>query len=144
MCRKPVGLGAKRTRTATSVAYCGAQDPPGASVTGVQLGAHVSSSGGIHTAIDRIEEMCGEAVQVFTQSPRTWRPTNHDPANFERFKERRAEAKIGAVACHALYLINLASPKDDLYSKSVDALKNTVDVACSIEADAVVFHVGSH
>jgi len=110
----------------------------------VQLGAHVSSSGGIHTAIDRIEALGGEAVQVFTQSPRTWRPTNHDPANFERFKERRAEAGIGAAVCHALYLVNLASPNDDLYSKSVEALKNTVDVACAVEADAVVFHVGSH
>jgi deoxyribonuclease-4 len=110
----------------------------------VLLGAHASVSGGIHTAIDRIEAMGGEAVQVFTQSPRTWRPTNHDPANFERFKERRAEAGIGAVACHALYLLNLASPKKDFYSKSVAALVNTVDVACAIEAEAVVFHVGSH
>jgi deoxyribonuclease-4 len=110
----------------------------------VQLGAHVSTSGGIHTAIDRIEEMGGDAVQLFTQSPRTWRPTNHDPANFERFKARRAEAGIGGAVCHALYLINLASPNDDLYSKSVAALRNTVDVACAIEADAVVFHVGSH
>jgi deoxyribonuclease IV len=110
----------------------------------VQLGAHVSASGGIHTAIDRIEEMGGESVQVFTQSPRTWRPTNHDPANFERFKERRAEAGIGGVVCHALYLINLASPDDALYDKSVAALENTVDVGCAIEADAVVFHVGSH
>jgi deoxyribonuclease-4 len=108
------------------------------------LGAHVSSAGGIHTAIDRIEEMGGEAAQVFTQSPRMWRPTNHDPANFERFKERRGEAGIGAVACHALYLINLASPKADFYEKSVEALKNTVDVGCAIEAEAVVFHVGSH
>ena len=108
------------------------------------LGAHVSSADGIHNAIDRIEAMGGEAVQVFTQSPRMWRPTNHDPANFERFKERRAEAGIGAVVCHALYLINLASPKDDFYSTSVEALKNTVDVGCAIEADAVVFHVGSH
>jgi deoxyribonuclease-4 len=110
----------------------------------VLLGAHVSSAGGIHNAIDRIEAMGGEAVQVFTQSPRMWRPSNHDPANLERFKERRAEAGIGAVACHALYLLNLASPKDDFYSKSVAALENTVDVACAIEADAVVFHVGSH
>src|SRR6266566_8834603 len=115
-----------------------------ASVQTVLLGAHVSSSGGIHTAIDRIEEMGGEAVQVFTQSPRTWRPTNHDPANFARFKERRKEAGIKAVVCHALYLVNLASPEDEIYKKSVAALQNTVDVACAIEADAVVFHVGSH
>jgi deoxyribonuclease IV len=110
----------------------------------VLRGAHVSVTGGIHTAIDRIEAMGGEAVQVFTQSPRTWRPTNHDPANFERFKERRAEAGIGAVVCHALYLVNLAAPKDDVYEKSVAALRNTIDVACGIEADAVVFHIGSH
>jgi deoxyribonuclease IV len=110
----------------------------------VQLGAHVSTSGGIHTAIDRIEAIEGDCVQIFTQSPRAWRPTNHDPANFERFKERRAEAGIGSVVCHAVYLINLASPNDDLYEKSVAALENTVDVACAIEADGVVFHVGSH
>ena len=110
----------------------------------MQLGAHVSSSGGIHTAVDRIEAMGGDSVQVFTQSPRTWRPTNHDPATFERFKERRAEAGIDGVLCHALYLINLASPNDDVYKKSVAALQNTVDVGCAIEADAVVFHVGSH
>jgi deoxyribonuclease-4 len=110
----------------------------------VHIGAHVSSSGGIHTAIDRIEAMGGDAVQLFTQSPRTWRPTNHDPANFERFKERRAETGVSHVVCHALYLVNLASPDDEIYGKSVAALQNTVDVACAIEADAVVFHVGSH
>ena len=108
------------------------------------LGAHVSTSGGIHTAIDRIEAMGGEAVQIFTQSPRTWRPTNHDPANFERFKERRAEGGIGGVVCHALYLVNLAAPDDEIYEKSVATLINTVDVGCAIDADGVVFHVGSH
>src|ERR671923_871423 len=110
----------------------------------MHLGAHVSSSGGIHTAIDRIEAMGGDSVQVFTQSPRTWRPTNHDSANFEKFKERRVEAGIEGVVCHAIYLVNLASPKDDFYEKSVETLRNTVDVACAIEADGVVFHVGSH
>jgi deoxyribonuclease-4 len=107
-------------------------------------GAHVSTSGGIHTAIDRIEAIGGEAVQVFTQSPRAWRPTNHDPANFERFKERRAEAGIAGVLCHAVYLVNLAAPDDVVYDKSVASLVNTVEVGCAIEADGVVFHVGSH
>jgi deoxyribonuclease IV len=88
--------------------------------------------------------MGADSVQVFTQSPRTWRPTNHPRENFETFKERRAEVGIGGVLCHALYLINLASPKDDFYEKSVAALANTVDVGCAIEADGIVFHVGSH
>jgi deoxyribonuclease IV len=110
----------------------------------VLLGAHVSSSGGIYTAIDRIVEIGGDSVQLFTQSPRMWKPTNHDPAALERFKERRREAGIGAVVCHALYLVNLASPKDDFYESSVTAMRNTMDVACAIEADGVIFHVGSH
>jgi deoxyribonuclease-4 len=104
----------------------------------------MSSSGGIHTAIDRAEAIGAESLQIFTQSPRTWRPTNHDPANFERFKERRAEAGIQGVVCHALYLVNLATPDEEIYEKSVTTLMNTVDVACAVEADGVVFHVGSH
>jgi deoxyribonuclease-4 len=110
----------------------------------VKIGAHVSSSGGIHTAIDRAEAIGAESIQIFTQSPRTWRPTNHDPANLERFKERRTEAGIDGVLCHALYLCNLAAPNDDVYEKSVAALANTMQVARAIDADGVVFHVGSH
>ena len=108
------------------------------------FGAHVSTAGGIHTAIDRVEAMGGEVVQVFTQSPRAWRPTNHDPATFERFKERRAEAGIRASFCHAVYLVNLAAIDDEIHQKSVAALVDTVEVACAIDADGVVFHVGSH
>ncbi len=108
------------------------------------IGAHVSSSGGIHTAIDRIEELGGSAAQIFTQSPRTWRPTKHTPEALEHFRARRTEAGIEAVVCHAVYLINLASPDDDLYRKSVAALENTVDVAVAVAADAVILHVGSH
>jgi deoxyribonuclease-4 len=108
------------------------------------IGGHVSSSGGIHTAVDRAEEFGCEAVQIFTQSPRMWRPTNHDPANIERFKERVAEVGLQGVVCHALYLVNLSAADDAIYEKSVVALKSSVDVACKIDADAVIFHVGSH
>ena len=108
------------------------------------FGAHVSCSGGIHCAIDRAESFGCDAVQVFTQSPRTWRTTNHDPANFALFKERAAEAGIESTVCHALYLLNLASPDDAIYEKSVATLRNTMEVACAIDADGVVFHVGSH
>jgi deoxyribonuclease-4 len=111
----------------------------------VLLGAHVSIAGGIDKAIDRFEELGGgEAVQIFTQSPRMWRPTKHDPEKIERFKARQKEAGVKAVLCHAVYLINLATAKKDIYKKSVDALLNTVAVACDIEADGVVFHIGSH
>jgi deoxyribonuclease IV len=112
----------------------------------VFFGAHVSASGGIHKTLDRAQAMHADAVQLFTQSPRMWRPTNHDPANLEAFKERRAELGIarGGVLAHALYLVNLAAPDDEIYEKSRAALRNTMEVARAIEADGVVFHVGSH
>jgi deoxyribonuclease-4 len=109
----------------------------------VQIGAHISSSGGIDKAIDRAVAMDADSVQVFTQSPRAWRPTNHDPASFERFREKHAEAGIDGVLCHAVYLTNLASPDPVTYDRSVATLLNTTEVASAIGAD-VVFHVGSH
>jgi deoxyribonuclease-4 len=73
-----------------------------------------------------------------------WRPTNHKPEAIERFKARRAEAGIRGVVCHALYLCNLATVDDEIYDKSVATMRATVDVACAIDADAVIFHIGSH
>jgi deoxyribonuclease-4 len=110
----------------------------------VKIGAHLSASGGIHKAVDRAEAVGADSLQVFTQSPRTWRPTNHEQASFDRFRERRGEVGLDGVLCHALYLCNLAAPNDDVYAKSIAALRNTMEVARGIGADAVVFHVGSH
>src|SRR5436853_1622770 len=87
--------------------------------------------------------MGADAVQLFVQSPRTWRFPNHDPDDLARFRDRRSELGIGATAVHALYLVNLATPDDSMYEKSVDTMRATVDTACALEAD-VIFHVGSH
>jgi deoxyribonuclease-4 len=110
----------------------------------VEFGAHMSSSGGIDSAIDRIVAIGGDCVQVFTQSPRMWRPTAHTPEAIERFREKRSEHGIGGVVCHALYLVNLAAPDDGIYERSVTAMRATVDAASAIGADGVIFHVGSH
>ena len=110
----------------------------------VLFGAHVSAAGGISKAIDRIEEIGGDAVQVFTQSPRMWRPTAHTPEEVERFRRRRREARVKAVSCHALYLVNLASRDDAVRQNSLAALRATMETARAIGSEAVVFHVGSH
>jgi deoxyribonuclease-4 len=117
------------------VAYC---------VVPVLFGAHVSAAGGISKSIDRVEEIGGDAVQVFTQSPRMWRPTAHAPEELERFRRRREEAGVRAVLCHALYLVNLASRDEEIRSKSLESLRATMETAQAIGADAVVLHVGSH
>lgn len=106
------------------------------------LGAHCS--GGVKRALDRAVEIGADAVQLFVQSPRTWRFPSHDPADLARFCERREEAGIGAVVVHAVYLVNLASPNDDFYEKSATVMRSTMEAACAIEADGVVLHVGSH
>ena len=106
------------------------------------LGAHCS--GGVKKALERGVEIGADAVQLFPQSPRTWRFPDHDPADLARFPEQRAEFGIGAVLVHALYLVNLATTNKEVYGKSVTTLCRTVEVASAIEADAVVFHIGSH
>ena len=83
-------------------------------------------------------------MQLFAQSPRTWRFPEHAEEDLARFRERRAEAGIGSVLVHALYLCNLATPDEVVYGKSVDTMRATMDAACAIDADGVVFHVGSH
>jgi deoxyribonuclease-4 len=107
----------------------------------VLFGAHCS--GGVKKALDNGAAMGAEAVQLFVQSPRTWRFPQHDPADLEAFRSKREESGVPALV-HALYLVNLAAPDDVVYSKSVDTMRATVDAACAIEADAVVFHLGSH
>jgi deoxyribonuclease IV len=108
------------------------------------LGAHVSSTGGIDTAVDRAEALGCSSLQIFSQSTRMWRQTNHKPEAFQRFRERRPEAGIRAVVIHATYLINLGATDDAIYAKSVQALSHTVGVGTQIDADGVIFHVGSH
>ena len=107
------------------------------------IGAHLSSSGGIDKAVERAVAIGADAVQVFVQSPRMWRPVNHKPENVARFRELRAEHLQGAV-CHASYLINVASDDPELWEKSATALAWTMDISARLGLDAVIFHPGSH
>jgi deoxyribonuclease-4 len=73
-----------------------------------------------------------------------WRPTAHTEDEIARFRTRRRQARVKAVSCHALYLVNLASRDAIVRENSLMALRATMDTADAIEAEAVVFHVGSH
>jgi deoxyribonuclease IV len=108
------------------------------------FGAHVSAAGGISKAIDRVDEIGGNCVQVFTQSPRMWRATAHSEEEIARFRKRRRQTRVKTVSCHALYLVNLASRDVAVRENSLTALRATMETADAIGAEAVVFHVGSH
>jgi len=107
----------------------------------VLFGAHCS--GGIKKALDHAVGMNADTVQLFAQSPRTWRFPNHDPADLAHFRSRREELGMPAFV-HALYLVNLAAPDDAIYAKSVETMGATVETACAIGVEGVVFHIGSH
>jgi deoxyribonuclease IV len=108
----------------------------------VLFGGHVS--GGVKAAPERAEAIGANALQLFVQSPRAWRFPDHDPEVLASFPQRARDAGIESVLVHAIYLCNFASPDNEIYGKSVSTLGNTVDAACAIGADGVVFHVGSH
>lgn len=110
----------------------------------MQIGAHVSSAGGISKSIDRGLEIGCEAIQLFGSSARSWAFKPPPEREVAAFKQRRAETGMGAVFFHAIYLINLGSPNPELVEKGVQSLINYMTLAAEIDADGVIFHPGSH
>jgi deoxyribonuclease-4 len=113
-------------------------------VAQVSIGAHVSSSGGIFTAIERGVAIEAESLQIFPSAPQTWRPTNHKPEAIERFRELREQHGIAQVWVHNIYLANLAAEDPAQLEKSVGSVVNALRVTEAIGAQGVVLHTGSH
>lgn len=107
------------------------------------IGAHVSTAGGLEKAIGRGVEIECDAIQIFHQSPRMWRPTNHKATNIEKFGAEMDESRIDSVVIHAVYLINTASPDPEISGKSLDSLVHALQLGDKIGADGVVLHAGS-
>ena len=108
------------------------------------LGAHVSSAGRIDKAVERAVELGAESFQIFGAAPQMWRRKHHPDEDTESYREKFRAAKLNSSFIHAVYLINLASPDDELLRKSTDTLTAELDLASRIGADGVIFHVGSH
>ncbi len=110
----------------------------------LQIGAHVSSSGGLWKAVERGLAIEAEALQIFPSAPQNWRPTNHTPEAYAKFATARAEAGLGEVWFHCIYLVNLATETPEQLEKSVAAVVNALTVAERAGGNGVVLHVGSH
>jgi deoxyribonuclease-4 len=107
------------------------------------IGGHVSSSGGLVKSYERGVEFGCDALQIFNQSPRMWRPTVYKQDDIAEFRERMAEGQIKSVVIHAVYLINAASKDPVIRKKSLASLTQALQVGDAIDADGVVFHPGS-
>jgi deoxyribonuclease IV len=107
------------------------------------IGAHVSTAGGLDKAIERGTELGCEAIQIFNQSPRMWRPTKYGPDDFAAFREARADSPVEAVVIHAVYLINCATNDRELRKKSLASLTHALRTGDGIGAAGVVLHPGA-
>src|SRR5215467_3605576 len=107
------------------------------------IGAHVSTAGGLVEAHERgIERGC-DAIQVFNQSPRMWRPTTWKDDDIAEFRARMKKGPIKSVVIHAVYLINCATKDKEMRKKSLASLTHSLRMGDAIGADGVVVHPGS-
>jgi deoxyribonuclease-4 len=109
-----------------------------------RVGAHVSISGGVEKAVEREKEEGGNCGQIFAGSPRTWSVSEYEEEDGEEFMEAREEEDQNPYVIHSTYLVNLATPKDDLFEKSLNCLQAELDAASTLGVEYVVFHPGAH
>jgi deoxyribonuclease-4 len=107
------------------------------------IGAHVSTAGGLVQAHQRGVERGCEAIQVFNQSPRQWRPTRWKPDDVAEFLELMKGGPIKSVTIHAVYLINPATKDREMRKKSAASLIHALRMGDEIRAEGVVVHPGS-
>ena len=107
------------------------------------IGAHVSQAGGLTNAVTRGVERGANAIQIFNQSPRMWRPTNYTEDDFAAFREAIDDSPIDAVLIHAVYLLNTATTDREMRNKTRASLIQSLRVGDGIRARGVVLHAGS-
>ena len=109
-----------------------------------RIGAHVSIAGGIDNAVSRQRDVGGNCGQVFTHSPQVWKQPPIEAERAERFREKSSRELDGPWVIHASYLVNLATPKDDLREKSISSLGKELDAAEELGIEYVNVHLGAH
>lgn len=109
----------------------------------INAGFHTSIAGGLHRSVDRIVELGCSAMQIFARNPRSWRFTPVGKEEVALFRSKREESGINPVAVHTTYLINLSSPDDDIFEKSLGLFKSELALAEALGADYLVTHLGS-
>jgi len=108
------------------------------------LGAHMSIAGGYFKAVLAAKKAGCECVQVFTKNNNQWRAKELTDEDATKFRNAMEEEGIVSPLSHASYLINLASPKEELRQKSIDAMIIELERAHALGIPYVVFHPGSH
>jgi deoxyribonuclease-4 len=110
----------------------------------MRLGAHMSIAGGVDKAILRGHEVGCDTIQIFTRSPRQWRSRVLKDEEILRFRQNWKETGIDPVVAHDCYLVNLGSPDEELWQKSLRVLIEEIRHCEALEIPHLVIHPGSH
>ena len=109
-----------------------------------RIGVHVSIAGKIWESLVRAKALGCNTMQIFSRNPRGWQASEFDPSDIENFKKLKRDYDIAPVAVHIPYIINLATPVDGLYKKSMVAYIEDIARADVLGVEYVVTHLGSH
>lgn len=110
----------------------------------LDFGSHVSASGGVHKALQQAIDVGATSCQIFSKNQRQWVAKPLDPGVVEQFHAERERTGIEQMVIHDSYLINLASPKDDLIAKSMAAFEDELVRADQLKIKYLVTHPGAH
>ncbi|MDO8525209.1 MAG: deoxyribonuclease IV [Candidatus Omnitrophota bacterium] len=110
----------------------------------MRIGLHVSIAGHIYESLDRARALGCNTMQIFSRNPRGWQVTKLDEADVKEFRRLKAKYAISPVAVHIPYIINLSTPDDDLYKRSIEAYIEDLKRADLLGAEYFVTHLGSH
>jgi deoxyribonuclease-4 len=109
----------------------------------LRIGIHTSISGSLEKAALKAAELGANTFQIFSTSPRQWKPSIPDPAQIRLLQKARDKHDLYPLAIHDNYLINLASCDEALRAKSVDSFRGELTRALTIGAEYVVAHPGN-
>jgi len=110
----------------------------------MRLGKHVSISGGLDKAVIRAKEINCNTLQIFVKNPRGWKLRELSQEEINKTKDNIKNMDMKPLVVHSSYLINLASPKNELWQKSLDVLIKEYIRASKIGAQYLVLHPGNH
>lgn len=108
----------------------------------MKFGAHLSIEGGYYRALDRLKDIGGNCLQIFSASPRGWNFARISKQEVFNFKNKKEKLRIDHVYFHASYLINLAD-KGRIGELSKNSLIHELKVAHSLGIKGTIVHLGS-
>ncbi|MDR1959487.1 MAG: deoxyribonuclease IV [Planctomycetaceae bacterium] len=108
------------------------------------LGSHQSIAGGLHHAVEDAHRLGFDCVQMFSKNSNQWTAKPLEPEAAAVFQAKLKELNVTHPLIHDSYLINLASPKEELYQKSVNAFRDEVQRAAALAVPMLVMHPGSY